>query len=338
MTSSSVSTTSSVIATASPRATGHRLVLAILAGTLAVALSPSPAAAEPSVKQLEKRVDDASAELEVIVEDYNELNEELADLEGRHDLTGESLKPLRGEAERSAAEVGDIAASVYQAGPAVSVTPIISGPPETLIERLSVLEFISQEQGDAVEDLVTVTRTLESEELRIDELTSERDRLTSQKSEKRKAINRDQARLRELRTTATGQGYRDNPGLKPPPVSSEDTGAAATAVRFAHDQLGKPYQWGGAGPEGFDCSGLTMAAWDAAGVGLPHSAEGQHRAVPHVGRDELRPGDLVFYYPDIHHVALYVGQGKIIHAPNEGQDVRVSGIDEAPVSGFGRPM
>jgi peptidoglycan DL-endopeptidase CwlO len=112
---------------------------------------------------------------------------------------------------------------------------------------------------------------------------------------------------------------------------------AGVAVSFAYAQIGKGYRYAAAGPDAYDCSGLTMAAWAAAGVSLPHNAARQYGSVPHVSRDQLAPGDLVFYYGDIHHVALYVGAGRIIHAPNEGETVRVEPIDLAPIAGYGRP-
>ncbi|OLB74934.1 MAG: hypothetical protein AUI14_22360 [Actinobacteria bacterium 13_2_20CM_2_71_6] len=80
-----------------------------------------------------------------------------------------------------------------------------------------------------------------------------------------------------------------------------------------------------------------MASWRAAGVSLPHSAALQWATVAHVSRDQLEPGDLVFYYGNIHHVAIYIGDGKVIHAPTYGEDVVIAAVDHQPVHGFGRP-
>jgi peptidoglycan DL-endopeptidase CwlO len=80
-----------------------------------------------------------------------------------------------------------------------------------------------------------------------------------------------------------------------------------------------------------------MAAWRRGGVALPHNAARQYRALPHVSRSELRAGDLVFYYGDLHHVAIYVGRGMVIHAPNPDERISVSRLDLGPVHGFGRP-
>jgi cell wall-associated NlpC family hydrolase len=101
------------------------------------------------------------------------------------------------------------------------------------------------------------------------------------------------------------------------------SGAAAIAIKFALAQLGKPYAFAAAGPYAFDCSGLTMAAWGAAGVSLPHFAESQYNYGTHVSRDQLLPGDLVFFYQPIGHVALYIGNGLIVHAPTYGDVVKI---------------
>ena len=105
---------------------------------------------------------------------------------------------------------------------------------------------------------------------------------------------------------------------------------AAIAVRFALAQIGKPYVFAASGPNAYDCSGLTMAAWGAAGVRLPHFAAYQYNMGHHVSRSQLEPGDLVFFYPGIQHVAMYIGNGMVVHAPHTGDVVRI-----APLSEFG---
>jgi hypothetical protein len=97
---------------------------------------------------------------------------------------------------------------------------------------------------------------------------------------------------------------------------------AREAVRFAYRQVGKPYQWGGAGPRTYDCSGLVMAAWRRGGLRLPHRADLQHRMIRRkVGLKNLRPGDLVFFSGD-HHVGIYVGRRHFLHAPHTGARVQ----------------
>jgi cell wall-associated NlpC family hydrolase len=104
----------------------------------------------------------------------------------------------------------------------------------------------------------------------------------------------------------------------PQPVPVVD-GSAAAAVAAAYSVIGVPYVYAGSTPEGgFDCSGLTMWAWAHAGVSLPHSSAMQYDVLPHIDRSQLQPGDLLFFYSPIHHVAMYVGGGMMIHAPHTG--------------------
>ena len=123
------------------------------------------------------------------------------------------------------------------------------------------------------------------------------------------------------------------PSGPPPPVSS----GAATAVSTAKAQLGKPYVYGGAGPDSFDCSGLTMYAWHAGGVSLPHSAEMQRESIPAVAISQLQPGDLVFFGSPAYHVGIYVGNGQMIDAPHTGANVEYDSIFWSDLSGAGRP-
>lgn len=100
---------------------------------------------------------------------------------------------------------------------------------------------------------------------------------------------------------------------------------AEVAVATAMEQVGDPYVWAAAGPNAFDCSGLTMYAWAKAGVRLPHNSARQYAALPSVSRDELRPGDLVFSgNGGISHVGMYIGGGQMVHASQTGQPVKVS--------------
>lgn len=115
---------------------------------------------------------------------------------------------------------------------------------------------------------------------------------------------------------------------------------AGRVVRFAYRQVGKPYQWGGAGPRTYDCSGLVMAAWRTAGLRLPHRADLQHRVIRRkVGLKHLRPGDLVFFSGD-HHVGIYIGRRHFLHAPHTGARVQrgtLSGWRLRVFAGAARP-
>jgi cell wall-associated NlpC family hydrolase len=118
----------------------------------------------------------------------------------------------------------------------------------------------------------------------------------------------------------------------PPPSS-----AAGAAIRFAEAELGKPYMYGGGGPNDFDCSGLTAWAWGHAGHPLPHSSEAQYYDTTHVSVANLEPGDLVFYGMPPHHVGIYVGGGEMINALHSGTNVEYDSIYiESDLIGGGR--
>jgi cell wall-associated NlpC family hydrolase len=121
------------------------------------------------------------------------------------------------------------------------------------------------------------------------------------------------------------------------PVNVPVSGRAGIAVAAAKSKLGSPYVWAAAGPSSFDCSGLTMYAWGKAGVALPHSSSMQMSSGQRVSLSALQPGDLVFYGSPVYHVALYVGGGQVIHAPQSGDVVRYASVDMMTPSGATRP-
>lgn len=115
------------------------------------------------------------------------------------------------------------------------------------------------------------------------------------------------------------------------------TAAGERALDYAMAQLGKPYDWGAEGPDSFDCSGLTSRAWARAERPIPRTSQQQWRRLPRVPLDALRPGDLVVYFEDATHVALYAGEGNVVHAPRPGAAVKLSPIAASPVLGAVRP-
>lgn len=135
----------------------------------------------------------------------------------------------------------------------------------------------------------------------------------------------DEAQVAFLASGALGQGERT------------PSAAGRVAVAWALAQLGKPYIWGAAGPDAFDCSGLTSQAWLHAGVPIPRVSQDQWADLQHIPLNQLRPGDLVLYYQGATHVALYIGGGLVVVAPHTGAVVRVSPIGVGPILGAVRP-
>jgi cell wall-associated NlpC family hydrolase len=156
-----------------------------------------------------------------------------------------------------------------------------------------------------------------------------------QQAEARAAQQESNDNSSSSRTTA---GTTGGTNAEPPPQDlPAPSDHAQVAVQTAEAQLGKPYVYAGAGPDTFDCSGLTMYAWAAAGVSLSHNAEAQYLSLPHVPIDSLEPGDLVFFGSPIHHVGMFVGNGTMIEAPYTGVNVRYHTIYRPDYAGAARP-
>ena len=128
------------------------------------------------------------------------------------------------------------------------------------------------------------------------------------------------------------------PGDMAPPGSSPGGGApeAATVIQAALSRIGSPYSWGAAGPSAFDCSGLVMWSFRQAGIALPHSSQALAQGGQPVSMDQIQPGDLVTYYSDASHVAIYIGDGMMVHASTYGTPVRVAPVDNAPIHNIRR--
>ncbi|WP_059012176.1 C40 family peptidase [Streptomyces specialis] len=196
-------------------------------------------------------------------------------------------------------------------------------------ERADELATAAREALDAEEALAERLRR-ERDEIhrRLDELTALLAGLTPEEAADLAALARagaDEAQGDLLASGALGDDAR------PPSPAGE------LALEWALSQLGKPYAWGAEGPDAFDCSGLTSRAWAHAGVTVPRTSRRQWEELPRVPLSALRPGDLVVYHDDASHVALYAGDGQVVHAPRPGTEVTLDPLAGNPVLGAVRP-
>lgn len=143
------------------------------------------------------------------------------------------------------------------------------------------------------------------------------------------------AQLEEKDTAKAQRAFVDSGALAHD--DHKPSAEGARAIRYAKRQLGKPYRWGAQGPKSYDCSGLTSKAWAHAGTRIPRTSQEQWARLERIPLTELRPGDLVVYFPDATHVALYLGKGKVVQAPRTGEKIRISPIASNPVLGAVRP-
>jgi peptidoglycan DL-endopeptidase CwlO len=308
--------------------------LVLFAVLVPALFATEPAAADPRGDQLDGKLFAAAERLEQVIEDYNEVRDDLRVTRGKQAALAARTRPLERAAAAQQERIGLIAATEYRnsgAGPALAV--ITATSPEDFADRLLVLDRLAAQQRAAVDRLHAARTRFEDSRRTLDALAAKQEDQQRQLTGRRTQIEQDIAQLERLRERS---GYRPAAGIRGfKPVFS--AGRAGAAVRFAYAQLGKSYRYGAEGPDAYDCSGLTSAAWGRAGVALPHNARRQQRSVHRVSRAELRPGDLVFYYRNVRHVGMYVGGGKIIHAPQHGEPVRFDNVDYQPVHSFGRP-
>ncbi|MFG1653544.1 NlpC/P60 family protein [Micromonospora sp. NPDC049275] len=313
---------------------------AMLAGLSAALIAPTAVAhAEPSPADLTRRIETSSAELERIVESYNKLAEDIKVNKTAAARLQARIGPLEQQAEQSRADVAALANTAYKSGGLRTADALLRpGGSVALLDRLGTLDQLTRQRQERISGFTDNQRRLLDEKTRLDATLARQAAQARELAAGKKRIESDLAKLYELRRQAYGTAT-EKPAPKAAGVEAKNVpavaGDAGTAVRYAFGAIGKPYVWAGDGPNGYDCSGLTLAAWRAAGRSLPHSARMQWGAVAHIGRGDLRPGDLIFY-SGLGHVALYVGGGQVIDAPSAGRNVLKRGMNMMSIHGYGR--
>ncbi|MBD0839199.1 MULTISPECIES: C40 family peptidase [unclassified Streptomyces] len=331
-----------------------------LAGAATAAGFEGTGHAEPNLTpaQVKAKVDQLYQEAEAATDKYNGAKEKAEAAEGR-------LRTLRDEAARKTEKLnatrdalGSMAAAQYRDGgldPALRLA--LSDDPDAYLDGAEFVERASTRQAADVSRVREQLREIEqlrgaahieltSLKSRQAELKQHKKTITGKLDTARQLLSRLSAeeRAQVVGDTPTGTdratrtGVRDEltpQGASTAPAAAPNSRAQA-AIAYAHEKIGSPYVWGATGPDAFDCSGLTQAAYRAAGISLPRTTYAQIGAGRRVSRSELLPGDLVFFYSGISHVGLYIGNGRMIHAPNPTAPVRIAPIDEMPFAGATR--
>ncbi|WP_171172043.1 C40 family peptidase [Streptomyces sp. I05A-00742] len=293
---------------------------------------------------------------EAATEQYNGVKERTdrarAVLDGLQDDAARRTERLNAARD----SLGSYAAAQYRTGGIPSsVRLLLSSSPRHFLDRASMAERTGAREASEVsrvrEEVRQVRQVRTTAETKLRELEAEQEALARHRRtvEAKLAAARDLLRTlpSAARTVDDGQvtGAVHTAGRSvasaartvTAPAGHAPTARAAEAVAFAYRALGKPYVWGATGPAGYDCSGLTQAAWRAAGVSLPRTTYTQINSGHRIARSRLAPGDLVFFYSGVSHVGLYVGGGKMIHAPHPGAAVSVAPVDSMPFAGATRP-
>ncbi|SBT63418.1 Cell wall-associated hydrolase, NlpC family [Micromonospora sediminicola] len=312
--------------------------LAALVGTAVVLTGGATAAhAEPSVAEIEAQIDRDWNKLEPVIEQVNAVREQLAVRRKQADALGRQIAPLQARVDAALGQVGGLAADAYKGDNLSTVNALLgSRSPGDLVSGLELLDRFAHHQQEQVRAVAELRDELAAKKRPLDQMVADLSRTEAQLATKKKQIDTEIAKLEKLRLKVYGKG--GGGPLRPAPCpAGYPGGPAGAAVKFACAQIGKIYVWGAAGPDHFDCSGLTMAAWAKGGVSLPHNARQQHDVTKRVSRSELRAGDLVFYYGDLHHVGMYVGDGWVVHASQSGKPITMKRVDDGDINSYGRP-
>ncbi len=317
----------------------RRLVLWAGATLIASTVLISGAAhAEPSSAELDRQIRAKSDQLEVVVEKYHELRDDLKTTAAQTEVLQRQIEPLKEQITFRRGAVGRLAAAGYRSSRSMSLSLLLdAGTTRDIVDRLLLMKAYTQHQQREIEELALTSERYATARRTLDALLEQQKNQQRQLGRQRTTIESAIADLKKLRVKAygpTGRPVRTEDRAKPPVPRL--AGAGEKVLKYALAQIGKDYKWAGEGPGGFDCSGLVAATFRTIGIQLPHSSGRQQQRARTISRGQLVPGDLIFFYRDVHHVGIYLGGDKMVHAPQYGERVRVDPIDSLPINSFGR--
>jgi cell wall-associated NlpC family hydrolase len=331
--------------TAAARRTGaaRRPAVVVFAVVLGILLSAVPAQAAPTTSAEAARLVAAKGrDLEVLSEKFDTARELLTREEAVVEKATATLKKATATLAVARRQVRGIARSAFTGDGVSPFRALMTSQNATeFIDRVSTLETIAGHQNGilhtaavassvAAQAQATAKKAAAAAKAQFDAVASQQAKLKAQIASFQAVFDRLSAQEKVAAVNGTGQASRADRA----PVSIAATGpivansqAAQIAVDTAMAQRGKPYVWAAAGPDAFDCSGLVEYAYSAAGIGLPHSSFLQSQMGQYVPRDQLQPGDLVFFYSPVSHVGIYIGNGLMVNAPTAGDVVKVAPVD-----------
>jgi cell wall-associated NlpC family hydrolase len=315
---------------------------ALLVPTAATA-APADPASPPTVASVQQQLGTLALQNTMLVEQFDQAQVDVQ-------VKQKAADSARVAANKSAAvyakirtQLSQTVAAQYEGGSFSATGALLSSVDgQSYLDQLNTLSVMSSHTAQMIARANAARTDLASADHHAKALlasaTAKRNALAKRRDNVQKQIDKYTALLATL-TAAQRDAFQASltPPVDPNAVSTATStlpsvsgvsGPAKKAVEFALAQVGKPYVFGAAGPDSYDCSGLTMAAWATAGVSLPHSAADQYNYGTHVGINQLQPGDLVFLYQPIGHVEIYIGSGMLVSAPQSGQDVSVVALKD----------
>ncbi|HUK68985.1 MAG TPA: NlpC/P60 family protein [Streptosporangiaceae bacterium] len=317
-----------------------------LAGAFIALGGAASATPNPTASQVRAKINKLMSQLDAISEQYDQSITDLKSATAKLQMIDRTLGEDRSRLDTTRVAVAQIASAAYEQGSLNSVSAVLtSDNPQVVLDQAALLNQLSAERRAQLAAYVSAANTVVQSAQQQARITAAISQLKTSKQAQskrlKKLVAKNRKELNKLTAPAPtggsgGTGGRGTGGSGGTGGSSGGgggivysgpaTGAARTAVAFAMAQIGKPYVWGGTGPDGFDCSGLVMTAWANAGVQIPRTTYSQWAALPHTSTSSIQPGDLL-YYDGEGHVAMYVGNNMIVDAPQPGENVEEIPMD-----------
>lgn len=316
--------------------------------------APAPPAPSLSLEEVRLQIDTLYRQAASATDAYNLAEEQTQKQSAEIAKLAEEMAKGRARIEELKNRAGAAARAQYRGGglPPEAQLALVDDPQLFLdgVGRIQqghkatkdLLTELTRSQADLAnytQDAAAQWERLEANRAKKEKAKKEiKDRITAAKKLESELEKEERARLLQLEQQAQYKAqavWLESGALRGVGGTASEQGA--TAVRFATQQLGKPYVWGAEGPDSFDCSGLTSQAWAAAGRGIPRTSQEQWRLLPRIAVKDMRPGDLIIYHSDASHVGMYIGNGSIIHAPRPGRNVTVAGAGSMSILGVVRP-
>ena len=317
---------------------------------------PAAAAPPPTVAEAQAQIAQLEIDAAAIDQDYAGVQESIKTAKRSLTLKQADVEAQAAKVNKMKAQVGQVALAQFQnrnldTAAQLFVTPDTEG----FLSQISTVEKVSENQNSVLQDFQqeqaslaelehsskTDLATLDEQKKKLQELRDASDKKVAESKavlakltaeQQQQIANEEKKATEQANSEAEATTTDDGTG-----TTVTGSGRGAKALAFARSQLGKPYRFGATGPNAYDCSGLTGAAWRSAGVTLARTSQAQFHNGRAVSKSELQPGDLVFFYSGISHVGLYAGNGMIIHAPRPGKGVQYIKMKYMPFAGARRP-
>jgi peptidoglycan DL-endopeptidase CwlO len=309
------------------RAWGRVAVLASVTTVVSFALpsgigSAASAGTPTSLQKTVAEANDLSNQIDELGQQYDALRIELSEARSEAAIAKETAQRDERALGAGQTQVAQIADQGYMMGGFNPTIELLQSPdPQEFLNRASIMLQLSYEQGGTMSLL---TSAEDAANRARQTATQEEQQATELAAAMNKKVSQIQAKENILNSSAFSQALAiyDRTGSYPNIAVTGDS-LGEQALRWALTRLGDEYVWGGAGPNVFDCSGLVMWAYAQVGISLTHFTGAQWNEGEHISRSQLEPGDLVFFFADISHVGMYIGNGLMIDAPTFGQPVQI---------------